>query len=109
MRQTLGHTKSIAGAALAGLGIFIFYENLYRAATQLCHHLDTVHGGGLGLLPTVILAVSRVLQAADHRRFLHDLLQRMLVSCWPLLLVMLGAVLSRDASTDNVNALAKKD
>jgi hypothetical protein len=63
------------------------------------------------VLPTIILAASRVLQAhaADHQRFLQGFLQHMLVSSWPLLLVMVGTVLSRDAFTDNVDPLPKKD
>jgi len=31
------------------------------------------------------------------------------VSCWPLLLVMVGTVLSRDILIGDVNALPKKD
>jgi hypothetical protein len=103
--------KSIAGAALVGLGIFILYENLDRAATQLSHLVGTIPGKPLGVLPTVILAASRVLQAyaADHQRFLQGFIQHMLVSFWPLLLVMVGTVLSRDTFADNVNVLPKKD
>ena len=66
MQQTFGRTKSIAGTALIGLGIFVFYENLHQATTQLSHLL--VPREALGVLPTVILAASRVLQAygADY-------------------------------------------
>jgi hypothetical protein len=105
-----GRAKSIAGAAFVGLGVFIFYENLGQAATQLSHFLGIIPRGALGVLP-VVLAASRVLQAyaADHQRFLQSFLQHMLVSSWPLLLVVVGVVLSRDISTDNVNALPKKD
>jgi hypothetical protein len=112
MRQTfVQRAKSIAGAALVGLGSFIFCANLDRAATQLSHLLRTPPGWSLGVLPAVILAVSRVLQAyaADHERFLQGFLRHMLVSCWPLLLVMAGAVLSREAFTNDANALPKKD
>jgi hypothetical protein len=112
MQQTFfGRAKSIAGAALVGLGILIFHENLDRAASQLSHLLGTIPGEALGVLPTVILAASRVLQAyaADHQRFLQGFLRHMLVSCWPLLLVIVGTVLSRDAFADNDNALPKKD
>jgi hypothetical protein len=111
MQQTfLGRVKSIAGAALAGLGLFISYENLDRAATELSHFLGTISGGALGALPTIILAVARVLQAcaADHQRFLHSFLQHMLASSWPLLLVMAGMALSRDTHTGNAKPLLKK-
>jgi hypothetical protein len=111
MQQTFfGPAKSIAGAALVGIGIFTFYEDLERAATQLSHLLGTNPGEGLGVLPTVILATSRVLQAyaSDHQRFLQGFLQHMLISSWPLLLVMVGMVLSGDAFADG-NALPKRD
>ena len=111
MRQTSGRAKSLAGAALVGLGIFIFHGNLDRAAAQWSHFLSTTHGEALGVLPTVILAVPRVLQAygADHQRFLQGFFRDIFVSCWPLLLVVVGTVLSRDTLTEDVNSLPKKD
>jgi hypothetical protein len=104
-------SKSIAGAALAGLGMFILYENLAGAVARLSHLLGTIPGEALGVLPTVILAASRVLQAhaADHQRFLHGFLRQVLVSSWPLLLVMVGTVLSRETFTDKVNAPPTKE
>jgi len=109
MQQTFGRTKSIAGTALIGLGIFVFYENLHQATTQLSHLL--VPREALGVLPTVILAASRVLQAygADHPQSLPGCLLHMLASSWLLLLVIVGTALSRDSSTDNINALPEKD
>ena len=112
MQQTFfGRAKSLAGAALVGLGIFIFHGNLDRAATEWSHLLSSTPGEALGVLPTVILATPRVLQAygADHQQFLQGFLRHIFVSCWPLLLVIVGTVLSRDTFTDNVNALPKKD
>ena len=45
MQQTLvGCAKSIAGIALIGLGIFVIYENLRQAATQLIHLLGVIPG-----------------------------------------------------------------
>jgi len=108
MQQTFGRTKSIAGTALIGLGIFVFYENLHQATTQLSHLL--VPREALGVLPTVILAASRVLQAyGDHPQSLPGCLLHMLASSWLLLLVIVGTALSRDSSTDNINALPEKD
>ena len=112
MQQTFfGRAKSFAGAALIGLGIFIFHGNLDRAATEWNHLLSSTPGEALGVLPTVILAAPRVLQAygADHQRFLQGFLRHIFVSCWPLLLVIIGTVLSRDTFTDDVNALPQKD
>ncbi len=110
-RTAFRSSKSIAGAALVGFGMFIQYEKLAGAVAWLSHVLGANSPEALGILPAVILAVSQVLQAygADHQRFLHGFLQHMLASSWPLLLVMVGTVLSRDCSMDNVNALPKKD
>jgi hypothetical protein len=102
--------ESIAGAAFVALGIFIFYENLHRALTEL-NLLGAIPREELGVLPTVILTISRVVQAyaADHQRFLLGFLHHTLVTSWPLLLVMVGKVLLRDASADNLRANPKKD
>jgi len=112
MQQTFfGRAKSLGGAALVGLGIFILQGNLDRAATQWRHLLSTTHGEALGVLPTVILAVPRVLQAygADHQRFVRGFLREIFVSCWPLLLVVVGTLLLRDTFMGDVNALPEKD
>ena len=111
VQQTFaGRAKSIAGTALVGLGILVFYENLHQAATQLIYLLGVNPGEAPGVLPTAILAAYRVLQTygADHARLLQGCLLHMLASSWPLLLVIAGTVLSRDCSTDNVNATSKK-
>jgi hypothetical protein len=109
MRQTFGCPKSIAGAALIALGTLIFCENLNRAATQLSHLLGAIPR--IGILPAVILAAPRVLQAyaADHHLLLVGLLRHMLLLCWPLLLVIAGTVLSPDVFRDDVNPLRRKN
>jgi hypothetical protein len=112
MQQTFfGRARSLAGAVLAGLGIFIFHGTLDRAATEWTHLLSTTPGEALGVLPKVILAAPRVLQAygADHQQFLQGFLRHIFVSCWPLLLILVGTVLSRDTFTGDVNTLPKKD
>jgi len=112
MQQTFfGRAKSLAGAALVGLGLFILQGNLDRAATQWRHLLSTTHGEALGVLPTVILAAPRILQAygADHQWFVRGFLRDLFVSCWPLLLVTVGTLLLRDTFVGDVNALPKKD
>ena len=112
MQQTFfGRAKSLGGAALVGLGIFILQGNLDRAATQWRHLLSTTHGETLGVLPTVILAAPRILQAyaADHQRFVQGFLREIFVSCWPLLLIVVGTVLLRDTFMGDVNALPEKD
>lgn len=106
-----GHAKSIAGTALIVLGVFVFYENLHQVATRHSHLLGVIPSEAPGVLPTAVLAVYRVLQTyrADHPRPLQGCLLHILASSWPLLLVIVGTILSRDSSTDNVNALPKKD
>ncbi|HWY20352.1 MAG TPA: hypothetical protein VNX26_03975 [Candidatus Acidoferrum sp.] len=109
MQQTFRCPKSIAGAALVVLGIFIFYENLNRAASQLSHLPGAVSRHALGILPAAILASPRVLQAyaADHWLFLLGLLRHMLVPCWPLLLVIAGTALSPDVFRDDTQCASK--
>ncbi len=61
---------------------------------------------GVGVLSSAVLAASQATQAYafDHQGFLLGLLW-MLVSFWPLLLVIVGAVLLQDAFTEKVRAL----
>ena len=108
--KLFGHAKSIAGAALIVLGVFVLYKNLGQVASRLSHPFGT-SGNALGTLPTIILAAFQVLQtcAFDHQRLLDDLFRRVLVTFWPLLLVIAGTALSRDAFPGDVGSIAKKD
>jgi len=111
VQQTFaGRAKSIAGTALVGLGILVFYENLHQAATQFSHLLGVSPSEAPGVLPTAILAAYRVLQTygADHARLLQGCLLHVLASSWPLLLVITGTALSRDGSADHVNVPPKE-
>lgn len=98
--------RSIAGGILVGLGLHILSGNVTGDATQLRHLLGIPAGEALGVLPSVALAASQAAQAyaLDHQGFLDSLLQ-MLASFWPLLLVIVGTVLLRDALTDRVKEL----
>jgi hypothetical protein len=111
LRRNFRGTRSIAGAALVGFGMFILYENLAGAVAWLSHVRGANNFGALGVLPAFLLAVSQILpaHAANHQHLLQVSLQHMLVSSWPLLLVMAGTVLSRDTVSDNVNTVQKKD
>jgi hypothetical protein len=103
-------SKSIAGAAFVGLGMFILYGNLAGAVAQLRHVLDANGSEALGVLPAVILATSQGVHACafDHQGVLQCLL-RMLISFWPPLLVIVGTMLLRDAFTDKVKAALTPD
>ncbi len=101
--------KSLAGGVLVGLGIFILYREMAGAITGLRHLLGANGSGALGVVPAVVFAVSKGLQtcAADHQRFVQCFLKHSLVSFWPLLLVRVGTVLSRDAFMDDRCPLSK--
>jgi hypothetical protein len=90
--------------------MFILYENLAAAVAYLSHVLAANRSEALGVLPAFILAVSQVLQAhgSNHQRFLQGFLQHMLVSSWPLLLVMAGMVLSRNTFGANQRTPKKR-
>jgi hypothetical protein len=88
---------SIAGAILLALGFLILFANLDAVAAQIANAAGVSGEQTLGMLPALVLATSHALQAYafDHARFVSGLLQ-ILVSFWPLILIILGAVLLRD-------------
>jgi hypothetical protein len=95
-----GSPKSIAGASLVGLVVFMQFGNLNETAAQLSCSLGSAAGEAIGVLPSVVLAAaSAALQTCvfDHQRYLQDLFQ-MLVSFWMLLLVIAGAVMLKARS-----------
>jgi len=104
-RTAFRSTKSIAGAAFLGLGMFILYGNLAGAVAQVRHVLGANGSEALGVVPAVILATSQVVHTCtfDHQGVLPCLL-RMLISFWPPILIIVGTMLLRDAFTDKVKA-----
>jgi hypothetical protein len=101
-----GRAKSVAGAAFIGVGSFVFCNNLSQAFRHWNDQLSAI-----GILPTVILAFLRGVQAyaSGHQRFVQDLFQHALMTLWPLLLVIAGTALSRDTFPGDVDASTKKD
>jgi hypothetical protein len=101
-----GLSRSAAGAALVGLGIFVLYINLMGAANQLRDLLPSTAGDALGALPVVLLTASHVVQAygSDHHRLIQGVLQHLLVALWPLALVIIGTVWSYDSGRDGATA-----
>ena len=99
-------SRLILGAALVGFGVFMLYEKFTGAAAWLSHVFGA-NSEALGVVPALILAVSQSLQthAANHQYFL----QHILTSAWPLLLVIIGTVLTRETTTANRTALPQKD
>jgi hypothetical protein len=86
--------KSITGAILLALGFLILFANLDVVTGQIASAAGTSGEPSQGMLPALVLAAFRVLQdyAFDHAGFLSGLLQ-ILVSFWPLILIIIGAVL----------------
>ena len=103
--KTSESTTVIAGGALVGLGLHILSANLDTAGDQLRHLLGNPGGDALGVLPSIVLASSQAAQAyaLDHHGFLQCFL-RMLLSFWPLLLVVVGTVLLWDIFADKGKA-----
>jgi len=85
---------SIAGAFLLAAGFLMLFSNLDAAATRIAY---TTGNTVLETLPSLILAILHGLQAYvfDHAGFLSGVLQ-FLVSFWPLILILAGALLLRD-------------
>jgi hypothetical protein len=77
--------KSIAGAALAGLGILVLLANLDWTVAPLRNFFCATAGDTLGILPCLVLSACQAMQAyvIDHHGLLGWLLQ-MLLSLWPL-------------------------
>ncbi len=106
MRRTiLVHSKSIAGAALVGLGLFILCANLPDAAARFGHlaGIRTDASQTFGEMIAVVLAASHVVQSYlfDRGEFLRGLC-RILISFWPLLLVSRRNALDGDGFASGV-------
>jgi hypothetical protein len=108
--NTSESVKSIAGGILVGLGLHLLAANLAGNVIQLRHLLDISGEDAWGMLPSVALAASHAAQAyaVDQQRFLDNLLQ-ILASFWPLLPVIMGALLLRDALTDKTKTVPTTD
>lgn len=89
--------KSVCGAAALAIGLFLLFVNLDGIAAQI-NAAGGAQAETVGILPAVGLAGLHALQAFafDHAGFLSSLLQ-ILVSFWPLILVLLGTALLRSA------------
>jgi|ERR1700733_2022688 hypothetical protein len=100
--------KSIAGAALLGIGVFTLFENLVQAAARLSELLgiSAEVAGKFGVLITVGMAASHAVQAFlfDRHEFLRSLAW-ILLAFWPLLLVFAGTGLLRHRFTDGARDL----
>ncbi|HEY7099147.1 MAG TPA: hypothetical protein VH437_20645 [Terriglobales bacterium] len=101
----LESSKSLAGAALVGLGMFVLYQNLAGMVGSVNHVLGANSSEALGILPAAILAASQIIElhARNHHSAVQEFFRQVSIQCWPLILVTVGMVLSRD------NIVMKKD
>jgi hypothetical protein len=85
--------KSIAGIALAGIVVLALLGNLDCAVAQGEDMFCAAAANALGILPCLVLSAWQAIQAYafDQHRLLECLLQ-VLLSYWPLLLVVAGAI-----------------
>lgn len=88
---------SIAGAFLLAIGFLILFSNLDAAATRIAYATGNTEGHVVETLPALGLTLLHGLQAYvfDHAGFLSGL-REFLVSFWPLILILAGALLLRD-------------
>jgi hypothetical protein len=100
----------MAGAFLVAAGAFILFQHLDRSA-GLLGSVSGIAGRTLGVVPAVVFAISRTLEAygANPRVFLQDFVKQLAISFFPLVLVMLGAALSRSGAAQEGIAWSKKD
>ena len=89
--------KSIAGAFLLALGLVILSANLDAIAACISGFAGISVPKEPGIVTALGLAALHATQiyAFDHDQFLSSLL-RILVSFWPVILILIGAVLLRD-------------
>lgn len=97
-RATSQSLKSIAGASFIALGLVILLTNLDGVVASLSNCGGIYTHEAMGILPALGLAALHAAQsyAFGHAGFLSSLLQ-ILVSFWPVILIVAGALLLRDA------------
>jgi len=88
--------KALTGAILTALGLLLLFANLDAVADNLSHPTSM---GPLASCMELGIAGLRAAQAYffDHPSFQAGVRQ-ILLSCWPLLLVMIGAALLQHAA-----------
>jgi len=104
-RAIFRKSKSLAGAALVGLGIIILHANLSGTIAWIGHVFTFTQP--VKILPAMILTALQVAPALGNQHILRILLQHALFSFWPLLLVVAGTFLSALSVADS--SFSKRD
>ena len=97
-RQTFSKSfHAVAGALLLSLGLLMLFANLDEVATHISNSLAPTPGA-LGAVVEIGLAGMRAVETYlfDQASFQAGL-RWILVSLWPLILVMIGATLLQNA------------
>jgi hypothetical protein len=90
--------KSITGAVLIALGLLILFANVDGVVSSMDGFASISANETVGALPALGLAALHTAQAYTFDRAgFFSTLQQILVSFWPLLLVIIGAILLRYA------------
>jgi uncharacterized protein (DUF983 family) len=108
-RQANNSLISILGAGILALGFVLLMANLDVLSSHLNKHIGP-SADDLGIVASIGLAGLHALHtyAVDEAGFLSSLWQ-LLVSFWPLLLIMTGAILLRPLAGAHVSRNASRN
>ena len=89
---------SILGVLLLGIGLTVLLAQVDTAASHLADRVGMSGSEVVDTVPAVILTTLRAAQAlAFDRANVLSAVREMLLSCWPVILVIVGAALLRSA------------
>jgi hypothetical protein len=89
---------SILGVLLLGMGLTILLAQIDIAASHLADRVRVSGSEAVGTVPAAIMTTLRAAQAlAFDRANVLSAVREMLLSCWPVILVIVGAALLRNA------------
>jgi len=97
LRKSLRRLESLLGAALLVIGVYFLFANVNALVASLspvaAHSQEDVSSALFGLGLAGLHAIQTY--AFDHAHFLSGL-REILVSFWPLAVVLVGVILMRD-------------
>ena len=86
----------ILGIVLVGIGLTVLFAQVDTAATLLAERVGIGTGEMGGILPAMLVTTLHAAQAwVFDRANLLSAVRGMLLSCWPVILVIVGASLMR--------------